>query len=1266
MISFIRNNAKSFLAAGILLPAIAMLFSLPAKTAAQQADEADPAGTTELPTSDIGENVPDTVQDPFSEGQNPGAASSIAQGAIEGSLTLTECEGGKVETTDVLKGAAQGALNAGISYFGKEGNGGDIVSAAAQGAAQGGGAGDTSASGIGSTVGGAAGAIAGSVIPGAGTAVGGAVGSSLGGLVGGLLGGGGGKKGPNKVVENSVRKKEQCLDGLANMASNELIANLTDSASTWVKSGFTRFGKEGNPSIVQNLDQHLTSLAYNEVNRYLRNSENFQDVCSIYQNDVLLSLQQDFRANPQAYGTSSQALISSLPDVNPGNCDLEEAVSATSAQEYITGDFTEGGWESWSDLTGDFSNTPVGAYLEKRREYESQVEEARQNRRDRLNQSGGFLSQRDSSGAVVTPGSVVSSIFNTLSTSDVRRAELADEVDEAVTSFGSTAIANIMGAGTDSEGEPAGGFEESSGIIGNDNIGGDIEDRVRNNFIARLEDQLRTEYNVLSGLKQAQMLIDPDTAQDEGIASTPAEQQEINKAKQAESMTASLEQCIQNNDLENFDNVPRADGKRITVINKTKQAISNTLKNRTKLGWNGTELQWVPLIAEDSATRVGWNGRRYDWQKDLQNWDDYEKNDDEVSPTDTRFWYPFQQGWQCSQPGHQGNRFRYHLALYPIDDPANDAGGIFDDVPPAANTAQQALKLSTQYPIRSIDVVGLARGVGGTNEETSENATSTQTGDVRILDAMPNPAGNDSEEEYVTLSFTEGRNMRPSINVDGWTLETGSSTDSSTSHTFEYTGRGYGGGVPINKDSPLVVCRGVGSENVFCSRETKEASIELPDDGGELTLLDDEGNQVASATYSADAVSEGEEITFPLINNDDIGGGENDTDYYWMWNQHTCWEESKHEEWKGEGIFQDHGNEDSQDFFAEEPSTCNLNLFGGDDTPECGTTAFRPPEILSGTTYQQQGDAIVESDCETAEDVGTHYFVRQGENNWRKRECVLRRSPQGPPVHWKPKDSAMEAQPDFIESSELTDLPAFKTSTSTAPTARLQTQQELVSELCGLAGKLQVSTSSSEFIRDRCNYTIEANPTSTPSASQVQTEFYDLQGDYIMHSDDTAEQIQERLSFYTTEIQDLNRTALANGCGGSEELFDIGGEFGYATTTPAGESSEPGETPSLGNPEIGSFTASTQINSTSSDPGSPIQFPRFNPGERVIQVSWFANANQCIGASSPTVDNFDGNVGTSSSIIFASDKSHTLDLECQTGSDVDTDTVYIRERNDNE
>ena len=316
-----------------------------------------------------------------------------------------------------------------------------------------------------------------------------------------------------------------------------------------------------------------------------------------------------------------------------------------------------------------------------------------------------------------------------------------------------------------------------------------------------------------------------------------------------------------------------------------------------------------------------------------------------------------------------------------------------------------------------------------------------------------------------------------------------------------------------------------------------------------------------------------------------------------VWQKQTCAADGR-AHWQKQSPIVDHNDGDADDFpdtsagrRMEQNAQCDLI----EDLEFCIFPAYRSPQIISGQTYQRNIDGEIEtSGCNQASDVGTHYFVRGGDDVWSTRECIKRVSPQGSAAEWKP---------GFPDTAQKTDFPSYKEVDSQTP---LEDQRDMVIELERILASVveMIETDDTRGFRD------------------LQSRFYLLQDNF--NNENSVNQLRNHARKFIENIRQLN-TIVSDSeycTAGTDSLDTFGADFLDETNDEpvgGGEDEEP--------VSISSFSA---------------ERPRAN--QSLVQLNWSADADSCTASATPTVNGWGGVVGTigRSSVLYSQSANFTI------------------------
>lgn len=223
------------------------------------------------------------------------------------------------------------------------------------------------------------------------------------------------------VFATKIDMKEFVLDPLMWALAEAMIANMLTSLTTWVNSGFS-----GSPAFVTNLDSFLAGVVDRAVGDFLV-EKGLGFFCSPFTIDIRLALDLEFFGG----GGGARGEQCTLSDIT-GNI-----------ESFVAGNFTEGGWAGWFELTQGPTNDPNKAFLGLRTEAYAVARNARGEEFEILSankffkniqicEEGVSLNGSISTCTVTTPGNILNEQFNNALDIPNKKVAFADEFDELV------------------------------------------------------------------------------------------------------------------------------------------------------------------------------------------------------------------------------------------------------------------------------------------------------------------------------------------------------------------------------------------------------------------------------------------------------------------------------------------------------------------------------------------------------------------------------------------------------------------------------------------------------------------------------------------------------------------------------------------------------------------------------------------------------------------------------------------------------------------
>jgi hypothetical protein len=216
------------------------------------------------------------------------------------------------------------------------------------------------------------------------------------------------------AISGVVSWKECVLDPLVWLAKSILIEAITTAIVDWINSGF-----EGSPVFITDLSGFLMDVADKTAGEFIFES-GLGFLCSPFQLDIQIKL---IIAWYSKWGTEGSY------------CKLSDIV--TNIDDFLNGDFMDGGWEAFAKLNNYPSGNPQGSFLKAADELSLRIGNMTWKEDTLLSRAFNFLSPRcpDGSGDVCTPGKYVENELNSWTDSPLGQLEVADEVDEIISAL---------------------------------------------------------------------------------------------------------------------------------------------------------------------------------------------------------------------------------------------------------------------------------------------------------------------------------------------------------------------------------------------------------------------------------------------------------------------------------------------------------------------------------------------------------------------------------------------------------------------------------------------------------------------------------------------------------------------------------------------------------------------------------------------------------------------------------------------------------------
>jgi len=237
--------------------------------------------------------------------------------------------------------------------------------------------------------------------------------------------------GPVPVSDGAIRTKEVgftvlgitfvgvTLDGLLNMAMKKLIEQLSDSLVQWINDGF-----DGGPAFATDPADFFLGVADQIAGTFIEDI-GLSALCSPFRAQIEGALQISFN--------SSRV----LRERYIGSCTISGIVG--NFDDFLSGDFSQGGWQGWITMTQNQDSNPYGAMITAQSTLAARIASATGVAREELSWSKGFLSSQECTGTgsekscvTTTPGTVIEDQLQRTLGTELAQLELADEFDELI------------------------------------------------------------------------------------------------------------------------------------------------------------------------------------------------------------------------------------------------------------------------------------------------------------------------------------------------------------------------------------------------------------------------------------------------------------------------------------------------------------------------------------------------------------------------------------------------------------------------------------------------------------------------------------------------------------------------------------------------------------------------------------------------------------------------------------------------------------------
>lgn len=226
-------------------------------------------------------------------------------------------------------------------------------------------------------------------------------------------------------VQNNY--KQNCLNAIAWYLAKILIDEIVASTVAWINSGF-----QGGPTFVTDPGGFFGNVADKHTVQFLNDlfpqtAGLTSILCKPFSFDLEFKLRFKFQYGARFRDTVKCRISDIATNINGFVKSSEESMN-----DFYGGDFNEGGWNRWFEVTQEPSNNKYGALILAEDRLQADIETAVGKEKMILDWGKGFHSITDGFNQIITPGDTISEALVSVTSTDIRQLELADEFNEIV------------------------------------------------------------------------------------------------------------------------------------------------------------------------------------------------------------------------------------------------------------------------------------------------------------------------------------------------------------------------------------------------------------------------------------------------------------------------------------------------------------------------------------------------------------------------------------------------------------------------------------------------------------------------------------------------------------------------------------------------------------------------------------------------------------------------------------------------------------------
>lgn len=246
-------------------------------------------------------------------------------------------------------------------------------------------------------------------------------------------------------------RKNFGLNQLAFLAAKRVLHEITASTVRWINSGF-----QGSPVFIRNPKAFFLYAADQATGEFLSSNGVTSEICSPWSVDVRLALALN-QGDSDINGTMRRNYTCTLGTII--NNAQNATINGRSIRGFMNGDFNQGGWPAFIEISANTRNTPAGSYLQASADLRTAVAGRKTYLSEDLNRGKGFLSISDCSSyeddsgqtqedcTTQTPGSVIAETLQKQLNVPADELLLANDINSVVNALVSQMISQMLTKG---------------------------------------------------------------------------------------------------------------------------------------------------------------------------------------------------------------------------------------------------------------------------------------------------------------------------------------------------------------------------------------------------------------------------------------------------------------------------------------------------------------------------------------------------------------------------------------------------------------------------------------------------------------------------------------------------------------------------------------------------------------------------------------------------------------------------------------------------